>query len=147
MCFSIIAGLLSLPGETKLLGNLYSFGAMLSFTTAHVAVIALRVREPDRERPYRMPWNARIRGSDIPMTAVLGVIGTSAAWCAVVALHGEARTIGIPWMIAGMAGYFSIATIRGSTRARTTASSVQSARRTFRSSSIAPRWCLSLAKT
>ncbi len=104
--FSIIAGLLILPGETKLLGNLYSFGAMLSFTTAHVAVIALRVSEPDRERPYRMPWNVRIRGSTIPLTAVLGAIGTFAAWCAVVALHGEARTIGIPWMLAGMAGYF-----------------------------------------
>ena len=47
--------LLILPGNTDLLGNLYSFGAMLSFTTAHVAVIALRVKEPDRERPYRMP--------------------------------------------------------------------------------------------
>ncbi len=104
--YSVIAALLILPGETKLLGNLYSFGAMLSFTTAHVAVIALRVREPDRERPYRLPWNVRIRGADIPMTAVLGAIGTFAAWCAVVALHGEARTIGIPWMIAGMAGYF-----------------------------------------
>jgi basic amino acid/polyamine antiporter, APA family len=104
--YSIIAAVLILPGETKLLGNLYSFGAMLSFTTAHVAVIALRVREPDRERPYRLPWNVRIRGADIPMTAVLGGIGTFAAWCAVVALHGEARTIGIPWMIAGMAGYF-----------------------------------------
>jgi basic amino acid/polyamine antiporter, APA family len=104
--YSIIAGLLILPGETQLLGNLYSFGAMLSFTTAHVAVIALRVREPDRERPYRLPWNVRIRGADIPMTAVLGAIGTFGAWCAVVALHGEARTIGIPWMLAGMAGYF-----------------------------------------
>ncbi len=104
--FSIIAGLLILPGETKLLGNLYSFGAMLSFTTAHVAVVALRVKEPDRERPYRMPWNVRIRGSDIPMTAVIGAIGTFGAWCAVVALHTEARTIGIPWMLAGMAGYF-----------------------------------------
>jgi basic amino acid/polyamine antiporter, APA family len=104
--FSIIAGLLILPGETKLLGNLYSFGAMLSFTTAHVAVIALRVRDPDRERPYRMPWNVRIRGRQIPLTAVLGAIGTFGAWCAVVALHTEARTIGIPWMLAGMAGYF-----------------------------------------
>jgi basic amino acid/polyamine antiporter, APA family len=104
--YSVIAALLILPGETKLLGNLYSFGAMLSFTTAHVAVIALRVREPDRERPYRLPWNVRIRGADIPMTAVLGGIGTFAAWCTVVALHGEARTIGIPWMIAGMAAYF-----------------------------------------
>src|SRR5690348_9976577 len=60
--FSILAALLLIPGQTDFLGNLYSFGAMLSFTTAHVAVVALRVREPDRERPYRMPWNVRWRG-------------------------------------------------------------------------------------
>ncbi len=104
--FSVLAGLLILPGETTLLGNLYSFGAMLSFTIAHVSVIALRVKDPDRERPYRMPWNVTIKGSSIPLTAVLGAIGTFGAWCAVVALHGEARTIGIPWMALGMAGYF-----------------------------------------
>jgi APA family basic amino acid/polyamine antiporter len=104
--FSILAGLLILPGETTLLGNLYSFGAMLSFTTAHVSVVVLRFKDPGRERPYRMPWNVTIRGRSIPMTAVLGAIGTFAAWCAVVALHKEARTIGIPWMVLGMAGYF-----------------------------------------
>ncbi len=98
--------MLILPGETTLLGNLYSFGAMLSFTTAHVSVVALRIKDPDRERPYRMPWNVNIRGRPIPLTAVLGGIGTFAAWGAVVALHGEARTIGIPWMVLGMAGYF-----------------------------------------
>src|ERR1700682_160609 len=106
VCFSILAGLLLLPGETTLLGNLYSFGAMLSFTTAHVSVIALRIKRPDQERPYRMPWNVPFRGHLIPLTAVLGALGTFGAWCAVVALHGEARTIGIPWMVAGMAGYF-----------------------------------------
>jgi hypothetical protein len=37
---------------------------------------------------------------------VLGGIGTFAAWLSVVALHKEARTIGIPWMIIGMATYF-----------------------------------------
>src|SRR5881275_3100752 len=104
--FSVFAGILIIPGETTLLGNLYSFGAMLSFTTAHVAVVALRVKDPERERPYRMPWNVRIRGRPIPLTAVLGAIGTFAAWCTVVALRGEARTIGIPWMLVGMAGYF-----------------------------------------
>src|SRR6202162_2079248 len=104
--FSILAGLLILPGKTTLLGNLYSFGAMLSFTTAHVSVIALRYKDPDRERPYRMPWNVNIRGRPIPLQAVLGAIGTFAAWVAVVALHGEARTIGIHWMLLGMAGYF-----------------------------------------
>jgi len=50
---------------------------MLSFTTAHVAVIAAcALKKPDQERPYRMPWNVRIRGSTIPLTAVLGAIGT-----------------------------------------------------------------------
>jgi APA family basic amino acid/polyamine antiporter len=103
--FSALAAFLIIPGQTKLLGNLYSFGAMLSFTTAHVAVIALRVKNPDQERPYKLPLNVRIRGHPIPLTAVIGGLGTFAAWCSVVALHGEARTIGIPWMIAGMAGY------------------------------------------
>ncbi|HTA15131.1 MAG TPA: universal stress protein, partial [Solirubrobacteraceae bacterium] len=55
---------------------------------------------------YRMPWNVRIRGHSIPLTAVLGALVTFAAWCAVVALHPEARTIGVPWMVLGMAGYF-----------------------------------------
>jgi basic amino acid/polyamine antiporter, APA family len=104
--FTALAGILILYGNTEVLGNLYSFGAMLSFTTAHVAVIALRIKEPERERPYRMPWNVRIRGFQIPLTAVLGGIGTAAAWVAVVVFHAEARVVGIPWMIVGMAGYF-----------------------------------------
>ena len=101
----MIAGVLLIPGKTTFLGNLYSFGAMLSFTTAHVAVIALRVKDPDRERPYRMPWNVRIRGHSIPLTAVVGGIGTFAAWISVIALHVEARTVGIGWMIVGLGGY------------------------------------------
>ena len=105
--FSVLAALLILPGETTLLGNLYSFGAMLSFTTAHVAVVALRIKQPERERPYRMPWNVSFRGASLPVTAILGGIGTFAAWCAVVALHGEARTIGIPWMVLGMVGFYA----------------------------------------
>jgi APA family basic amino acid/polyamine antiporter len=103
--FSCAASVLILYGNTEVLGNLYSFGAMLSFTTAHAAVIWLRVKDPDRERPYRMPWSVRIRGADIPMTAVIGGIGTAAAWVAVVTLHTEARTVGIPWMVLGMGGY------------------------------------------
>lgn len=104
--FSLFAAALILYGNTEVLGNLYSFGAMLSFTTAHAAIVALRVKEPDRERPYTSPWGVRIRGSTIPMTAVIGGIGTAAAWVAVTVLHTEARIVGIPWMILGMAGYF-----------------------------------------
>jgi APA family basic amino acid/polyamine antiporter len=103
--FSVIAGLLLIPGKTTFLGNLYSFGAMLSFTTAHVAVIALRIKDPDRERPYRMPWNVTVRGRSIPLTAVIGGVGTFAAWISVIALHVEARTVGVGWMVFGLAGY------------------------------------------
>jgi len=104
--FSALAAALVLYGDTNVLGNLYSFGAMLSFTTAHAAVVALRIKQPDQERPYRMPWNVRIRGASIPLSAVLGGMGTFAAWCSVVALHGEARLVGIPWMVIGMTFYF-----------------------------------------
>jgi APA family basic amino acid/polyamine antiporter len=104
--FSVIAAVLLIPGQTDFLGNLYSFGAMLSFTTAHVSVVALRYRQPDRERPYRAPWNVPFRGHDLPLSAVVGALGTFGAWVSVVVLHGEARAVGIPWMVIGMAGYF-----------------------------------------
>jgi APA family basic amino acid/polyamine antiporter len=103
--FSIFAVALISFANINVLGNLYSFGAMLSFTTAHAAIVALRIKDPDRERPYRMPGNVRIRGRQIPITAVIGGIGTFAAWIAVVALHPEAKFVGIPWMVVGMAGY------------------------------------------
>ncbi len=104
--YSCLAGVLILYGNTNVLGNLYSFGAMLSFTIAHISVIRLRMTEPDRERPYRMPWNVRIRGFWLPLTAVIGGIGTFSAWIAVVVLHSEARLVGVPWMVVGMGGYF-----------------------------------------
>jgi APA family basic amino acid/polyamine antiporter len=40
------------------------------------------------------------------VAAVLGGIGTFAAWCSVVALHVEARTVGVAWMAFGMVAYF-----------------------------------------
>jgi APA family basic amino acid/polyamine antiporter len=104
--FSASAIVLIVPGETDFLGNLYSFGAMLSFTIAHIAIIGLRLKDPLRDRPYRAPWNVSIRGKPVPMTAVLGAIGTGIAFASVVALHTEARIVGTGWMVAGMAGYF-----------------------------------------
>src|SRR6201985_2791839 len=82
--FSSIAALLVLPGNTTFLGNLYSFGAMLSFTIAHLSIVSLRRREPERYRPYKAPRNVRWRGAEIPMTAVFGAIGTGAAFVSVI---------------------------------------------------------------
>ncbi len=73
--FSVFAGLLLIPGQTAFLGNLYSFGAMLSFTIAHAAIIVLRVKEPDLERPYRIPFGIPFRGVRIPVSSVIGGSG------------------------------------------------------------------------
>ncbi len=103
--FSTFAGILLIPGQTNFLGNLYSYGAMLSFTTAHVAIIALRVKDPDRERPYRVGVGIPFRGVRIPISAVIGGLGTGAAWISVMALHVDARYVGTGWMIFGTVGY------------------------------------------
>ncbi len=52
-----------------------------------------------------MPGNIRIRGRQLPVTAVLGGIGTFAAWISVMALHVDARYVGTGWMIVGLSGY------------------------------------------
>jgi APA family basic amino acid/polyamine antiporter len=39
------------------------------------------------------------------LSAVLGALGTFAAWISVVILHGEARLVGVPWMVLGLVGY------------------------------------------
>jgi APA family basic amino acid/polyamine antiporter len=103
--FSAIAILLVLPGNVDFLGNLYSFGAMLSFTIAHLSIIALRVRHPDMYRPYRAPWNVRWKNAEVPLTAVIGAVGTGAAFVSVVVLHPEARIIGTAWLALGLGGY------------------------------------------
>ena len=61
LLFGAIACLAMIPGKADFLGNMYAFGAMLSFTIAQLAVIKLRVSKPDVERPYRGPRNLTIR--------------------------------------------------------------------------------------
>jgi APA family basic amino acid/polyamine antiporter len=94
-----------LPGQAEFLGYMYAFGAMLSFTIAHLAVIRLRRTQPDALRPYRGPGNARIAGRDIPLFAVFGGLGTSIAFVVTVVLHPEVAAAGFGWLAIGMLVY------------------------------------------
>jgi basic amino acid/polyamine antiporter, APA family len=105
LVFSGIAALTIVPGETTFLATMYSFGAMLSFTIAHISVIRLRFKTPDRERPWKPPGSVRVRGTDVPMTAVLGGLGTFGAFVVVMALDPPTLLAGGAWMVAGMALY------------------------------------------
>jgi APA family basic amino acid/polyamine antiporter len=105
LAFSLVAAITLLPGETELLATLYSFGAMLSFTIAHVSVVKLRQRYPDRERAWKPPGSVRAFGFDVPLTAVFGGLGTFAAWIVVMALNPRTLVIGAIWMVLGTAIY------------------------------------------
>ncbi len=105
LLFGAIACLTIIPGQAEFLGNMYAFGAMLSFTIAHVSVIRLRIKEPDRPRPYRGPGTLRIAGRELPLFAVLGGIGTGLAFVVVTFLHLAVAAAGIGWLILGIVLY------------------------------------------
>src|SRR5947208_4990142 len=105
LLFGGIACLTLIPGQAVFLGNMYAFGAMLSFTIAHISVIRLRIKYPDRERPYRGPGTLRVRGYDLPLFAVLGGIGTGFAWVTVTVLHLNVAAAGIGWLLIGVCVY------------------------------------------
>jgi len=103
--FGSISALALLPGETELLATMYSFGAMLSFTVAHAAVVQLRRKVPDDQRPWKPPLNLRIRGTALPVTALIGGLGTFSAWIVVMALNTRTLVLGSAWMVLGICLY------------------------------------------
>ena len=105
LVFAAVAMVTLLPGKTDFLATMYSFGAMLSFTIAHVSVIWLRRQEGQRERPWKPPLNFRAFGFELPLTAVLGGLGTFSAWIVVMALNPSTLVVGTGWMVLGVLVY------------------------------------------
>ena len=105
MVFGLVACVTILPGKADFLGTIYAFGAMLSFTIAHLAVIALRIKQPDMERPYRGPGSIRVRGYALPLFAVVGGLGTGIAWIVVTVLNLETLVAGAIWLTLGIGTY------------------------------------------
>ncbi len=103
--FGAVACLAIVPGQADFLGVIYAFGAMLSFTIAHASVTALRFRRPDVERPYRVPGNIRLKRGDLPVTSVLGGLGTGIALVVATALDVRVLVSGVLWMAVGLTLY------------------------------------------
>jgi basic amino acid/polyamine antiporter, APA family len=103
--FGLVACITILPGQADFLGTIYAFGAMLSFTIAHASVIALRVKRPDAERPWRGRGTLRVRGHELPLFAVLGGLGTGIAFVVVTVLNVETLAAGSIWLAIGLTIY------------------------------------------
>jgi APA family basic amino acid/polyamine antiporter len=105
LIFGVIACVTLLPGQAEFLGNMYAFGAMLSFTIAHAAVIRMRTSDPDRERPYRSPGTLRIAGRELPGLAIFGGAATALSFVIVTTLHPEVGVAGTLWLALGIGVY------------------------------------------
>jgi APA family basic amino acid/polyamine antiporter len=105
LLFGAIACVTMLPGKAAFLGQMYAFGAMLSFTIAHMAVIALRLKDPDKERPWKGPGAITIRGRPVPLFAVFGGLGTGLAWIVVTVLNLTTLIVGTVWLAIGITTY------------------------------------------
>jgi basic amino acid/polyamine antiporter, APA family len=103
--FAFLACLTMLPGQAEFLGTVYAFGAMLAFTMAHASVIALRIKDPDAERPYKGRGNIRFRNVELPLYALFGGAGTGIAFIVVTVLNVETLVTGVAWLTLGMTIY------------------------------------------
>jgi APA family basic amino acid/polyamine antiporter len=105
----VFAGFVSilvlLPGEVDFLGTMYSFGAMLSFTVAHAAVIQLRRRDRGEEPTFRARPSLRIGDVDWPLFAFVGGAATFLAWIVVVVQDAPTRYAGLGWLAIGLVIY------------------------------------------
>jgi len=95
------------------LASLFSFGVLVAFTAAQLAVIRLRFSKPDLERPFRVPLSIRIRGADVPIPTVLGALATTAIFVAAMVTHIGARYGGPIWLAVGVVVYLMVRRGRG----------------------------------
>jgi APA family basic amino acid/polyamine antiporter len=102
---SAMALALAIPTDVRLLAEIYAFGVALAILIAHLSIIRLRLRDPKRERPYRIPFNVRFRNRDLPIPAILGAILMLLLWIAVIVFHSRARWVGGGWMAFGLLAY------------------------------------------
>jgi basic amino acid/polyamine antiporter, APA family len=102
---AVAASALVLPTDLELLVGIYAFGALVAFTIAHVSVIVLRFREPQRPRPYSVPLSVSLRGGSVPLPSVAGAVLAGLGLIAVIVFHSGARFVGLGWLLAGLVLY------------------------------------------
>jgi APA family basic amino acid/polyamine antiporter len=104
----ILLGTAFLTSPVTFLASLFSFGVLLAFTAAQLAVIKLRFAQPGLQRPFRVPFSVRIRGADVPVPSIVGAVLTTAAFVISMVTHIGARYGGPVWLLFGLVLYLLV---------------------------------------
>jgi basic amino acid/polyamine antiporter, APA family len=109
--FSLVGIIILIPGffsstVFENVGALYAFGSLLAFMFSHASILALRIKEPDLPRPFRLRWNINIKGYHLPITAILGFVFTAVVWVIIAVSQPYSRWLGITWMVIGILLYW-----------------------------------------
>lgn len=98
----IFVGILGIIGsfvpQLIVLFDTAAAAVLVTYILTAIAVMVLRKKEPNAERPYKMPW-----GNLIPILALIGVIPTFAI--AVMILSTEAQIVFAAWILIGILYY------------------------------------------
>ena len=113
LSIAIILSTSAMDNPFAFLASLFSFGVLLAFTAAQLAVIQLRRTDPTRRRPFKVPLNVRVRGVEVPIPSVVGAMATFAIWIDALATHPAARYAGPAWLAAGLVVYLLVRRERG----------------------------------
>jgi APA family basic amino acid/polyamine antiporter len=110
---AIVIGTSFITNDVTFLASLFSFGVLLAFTAAQLAVIKLRIDEPDLPRPYRAPFNVQIGRAEVPLPAIIGSVATFAIWLLALATHPAARYAGPAWLAVGLVVFVAVRLAHG----------------------------------
>jgi basic amino acid/polyamine antiporter, APA family len=95
-------------GDPSFLASIYSFGVLIAFTAAQLAVIRLRMSAPELARPFRARPNVTVRGVSVPVAAVVGAPLTAAIWVLSMVTHEGARYVGPVWLLVGVVVFVAV---------------------------------------
>lgn len=113
IAIGLLVGTAFLTNPVSFLASLFSFGVLLAFSAAQLAVVRLRRKQPELRRPFRVPLNVRVRGVSVPIPSIVGALLTIAVFVDSMATHIGARYGGPAWLLAGVVVYLLVRRAKG----------------------------------